>query len=203
MGEVQRRRDERGAPAYDAHPQGRGSHPLLNKVSGGAWLLDRQCNRDGGRAQKWRARMRARVTSACQLGEIAKANPGAAIGSYPFFDPQHGPNTNVVLRAHEHISSRTPKRAVEDMLERLRRAQSRRRSSPSHGENRGSSRLGSASKINNLDQSRVGPTNNRPTIERFGLAVTPDACARFVLSSSGTKIRLPRRRRGSGSKKFP
>ena len=34
-----------------------------------------------------------------QLGEIAKANPGVAIGSYPFFDPQHGANTNVVLRA--------------------------------------------------------------------------------------------------------
>src|SRR5215468_8641319 len=28
-----------------------------------------------------------------QLGEIAKANPGVAIGSYPFFDPQHGQNT--------------------------------------------------------------------------------------------------------------
>ena len=26
-----------------------------------------------------------------QLGEIAKANPAVAIGSYPFFDPQHGP----------------------------------------------------------------------------------------------------------------
>ena len=36
-----------------------------------------------------------------QLGEIAKANPGVAIGSYPFFDPQHGPNTNVVLRARD------------------------------------------------------------------------------------------------------
>ena len=24
-----------------------------------------------------------------QLGEIAKANPAVAIGSYPFFDPQH------------------------------------------------------------------------------------------------------------------
>ena len=33
-----------------------------------------------------------------QLGEIVKANPAVAIGSYPFFDPQHGPNTNVVLR---------------------------------------------------------------------------------------------------------
>ena len=36
-----------------------------------------------------------------QLGEIAKANPGVAIGSYPFFDSQHGPNTNVVLRARD------------------------------------------------------------------------------------------------------
>src|SRR5215510_13397977 len=36
-----------------------------------------------------------------QLGEIAKANPEVAIGSYPFFDPQHGPNTNVVLRARD------------------------------------------------------------------------------------------------------
>ena len=36
-----------------------------------------------------------------QLSEIAKANPGVAIGSYPFFDPQHGPDTNVVLRVRE------------------------------------------------------------------------------------------------------
>ena len=36
-----------------------------------------------------------------QLGEIAKANPAIAIGSYPFFDPHHGPNTNVVLRARD------------------------------------------------------------------------------------------------------
>jgi len=28
-----------------------------------------------------------------QLGEIAKAIPEVAIGSYPFFDPQHGRNT--------------------------------------------------------------------------------------------------------------
>jgi hypothetical protein len=34
-----------------------------------------------------------------ELGKIAKANPGVAIGSYPFFDSRHGPNTNVVLRA--------------------------------------------------------------------------------------------------------
>jgi molybdopterin-biosynthesis enzyme MoeA-like protein len=36
-----------------------------------------------------------------QLGEIARANPEVAIGSYPFFDPQHRPNTNVVLRARD------------------------------------------------------------------------------------------------------
>jgi hypothetical protein len=48
MGEDDRRRDERGAPAPDVHPQGRGSHP--QQGVGGAWLLERQCNRDGGRA---------------------------------------------------------------------------------------------------------------------------------------------------------
>ena len=36
-----------------------------------------------------------------QLDEIAKANPAVAIGSSRFFDPQHGPNTNVVLRASD------------------------------------------------------------------------------------------------------
>jgi len=59
-----------------------------------------------------------------QLGEIAKANPGVAIGSYPFFDPQHGANTNVVLRASDAQKLAQAKRAVEDMLERVRRAQS-------------------------------------------------------------------------------
>jgi molybdopterin-biosynthesis enzyme MoeA-like protein len=58
-----------------------------------------------------------------QLGEIAKANPGVAIGSYPFFDPQRGPNTNVVLRARDAQKLAQAKRAVEDMLERVRRAQ--------------------------------------------------------------------------------
>ena len=36
-----------------------------------------------------------------QLAEITTANPEVAIGSYPFFDPQHRPNTNVVLRARD------------------------------------------------------------------------------------------------------
>jgi hypothetical protein len=57
-----------------------------------------------------------------QLSEIAKANPAVAIQSYPSFDLQHGPNTNVVLRARD--ARKLAKRAVEDMLERVRRAQS-------------------------------------------------------------------------------
>jgi molybdenum cofactor synthesis domain-containing protein len=59
-----------------------------------------------------------------QLGEIAKANPEVAIGSHPFFDPQHGANTNVVLRARDAQKLAQAKRSVQDMLERVRRAQS-------------------------------------------------------------------------------
>ena len=69
--------------------------------------------------------MLARGDIGMQLSEIAKANPGVAIGSYPFFDPQHGPNANVVLRARDAHKLAQAKRAVEDMLERVRRAQSR------------------------------------------------------------------------------
>lgn len=58
-----------------------------------------------------------------QLGEIAKANPQVAIGSYPFFDPQHGPNTNVVLRARDAEKLTAAKAAVEEMLARVRGAQ--------------------------------------------------------------------------------
>ena len=59
-----------------------------------------------------------------QLGEIAKANPEVAIGSYPFFDPQHGSNTHVVLRARDAQKLAQARRAVEETLERVRRAQS-------------------------------------------------------------------------------
>ena len=58
-----------------------------------------------------------------QLGDIAKANPQVAIGSYPFFDPQHGPNTNVVLRARDAEKLTLAKAAVEEMLARVRGAQ--------------------------------------------------------------------------------
>ena len=58
-----------------------------------------------------------------QLGEIATANPEVAIGSYPFFDPQRGAKTNVVLRARDAQKLALAKRAIEDMLERVGRAQ--------------------------------------------------------------------------------
>jgi molybdopterin-biosynthesis enzyme MoeA-like protein len=59
-----------------------------------------------------------------QLGEIANANPAVVIGCHPFFDPKHGANTNVVLRARDAQKLALAKCAVEDMLERVRRAQS-------------------------------------------------------------------------------
>src|SRR5262249_47059810 len=34
------------------------------------------------------------------------SNPEVTIGSYPFFDPQHGPNANVVLRARDAQKAR-------------------------------------------------------------------------------------------------
>ena len=58
------------------------------------------------------------------LYEIIKANPGVAIGSHPFFDPQHGPNTSLVLRASDPQKLQRARRAVEDMLQRVQGAQS-------------------------------------------------------------------------------
>jgi molybdenum cofactor synthesis domain-containing protein len=56
------------------------------------------------------------------LGEIAKAYPDVAIGSYPFFDEKTGPNTNVVLRARDQGKLTAARGAVEDMLKRVRAA---------------------------------------------------------------------------------
>jgi molybdenum cofactor synthesis domain-containing protein len=57
------------------------------------------------------------------LGDIAKAHPDVAIGSYPFFDEKTGPNTNVVIRARDQDKLSAAKRSVEDMLARVRGAQ--------------------------------------------------------------------------------
>ena len=59
-----------------------------------------------------------------QLSEIAKAHPAVAIGSSPSFDPQHGLNTNVVLRVCDAQKLTQAKHEIEGMLERVRRAQS-------------------------------------------------------------------------------
>ncbi len=55
-----------------------------------------------------------------ELGEIARAYPGVTIGSYPFFDDAHGPNTNVVIRARERDRLDAAKAAVEEMLRNVR-----------------------------------------------------------------------------------
>jgi len=123
----------------------KGADLVLNKVSGapGIWIgnvivmagvpsimqamLDEVAPKlkTGVRMQSETVRADAREGDiGTQLGEIAKANPEVAIGSYPFFDPQHGPNTNVVLRARDAQKLAIAKRAVEEMLERVRGAQS-------------------------------------------------------------------------------
>ena len=56
------------------------------------------------------------------LGEIAKAHPEVAIGSYPFFDEARGPNTNVVLRARDPQKLKAAKAAVDGMLARVKLA---------------------------------------------------------------------------------
>ena len=56
------------------------------------------------------------------LGEIAKAHPEVAIGSYPFFDEARGPNTNVVLRARDPHKLAAAKDAVDAMLARVKLA---------------------------------------------------------------------------------
>ena len=67
------------------------------------------------------ARMRARATLACSLARSRRPIRRLRIGGYPFFDPQNGPNMNVVLRARDPQKLAFAKRAVEDMLERVRR----------------------------------------------------------------------------------
>jgi len=55
-----------------------------------------------------------------ELGAIAKANPEAIIGSYPFFDEKLGPNTNIVVRSRDPQKLQVVKCAVEEMLVKVR-----------------------------------------------------------------------------------
>ena len=57
-----------------------------------------------------------------ELGEIAKANPDVTIGSYPFFDDKLGPNTNIVVRGRDQAKLSAARKAVEEMLMRVRAA---------------------------------------------------------------------------------
>ena len=54
-----------------------------------------------------------------ELGEIAKAHPGVTIGSYPFFDPERGPNTNVVIRSRDADKLAAATAAVQAMIGRV------------------------------------------------------------------------------------
>jgi molybdenum cofactor synthesis domain-containing protein len=55
-----------------------------------------------------------------ELGVIAKAHPGVSIGSYPFFDPERGPNTNVVIRSRDPDQLAAAVAAVEAMLAQVK-----------------------------------------------------------------------------------
>lgn len=55
-----------------------------------------------------------------ELGEIARAHPDVSIGSYPFFDDNSGPNTNVVVRARDAAKLAAAKSAVEQMLREVK-----------------------------------------------------------------------------------
>jgi molybdenum cofactor synthesis domain-containing protein len=54
------------------------------------------------------------------LAQIQNAYPEVAIGSYPFFDEQRGPNAHIVLRARDAGKLADAKRAIEAMLVRLK-----------------------------------------------------------------------------------
>ena len=51
---------------------------------------------------------------------IAKAHPETIIGSYPFIDEKHGPNTNIVVRSRDAEKLAAVKAEVEGMLKRVK-----------------------------------------------------------------------------------
>lgn len=54
------------------------------------------------------------------LGEIAKAHPDVSIGSYPFFDDNQRPNTNIVVRSRDASKLAAAAAAVTTMLAEVR-----------------------------------------------------------------------------------
>ncbi len=55
-----------------------------------------------------------------ELGAIAKAHPDTIIGSYPFVDEKHGPNTNIVVRSRDAGKLAEAKAAIEAMLVKVK-----------------------------------------------------------------------------------
>ncbi len=54
------------------------------------------------------------------LGLVAKAHPDTMIGSYPFFDENGGPNTNIVVRSRDAEKLAQAQAAVEAMLVKVK-----------------------------------------------------------------------------------
>ena len=115
-----RRRAQRGAPAHGAHPARRRAGD--EQGVGRARLLDRQRDRDGGRAVDHAGdarrggaeaedrrqaavgdhpRRRQEGDVGTELGADRQGHPDVIIGSYPFFDETLGPNTNIVVRSRD------------------------------------------------------------------------------------------------------
>lgn len=56
------------------------------------------------------------------LGEIAKRHPDVMIGSYPFWQPDGQPNTNIVVRSRDAAALLAAREEVETMLKQVRAA---------------------------------------------------------------------------------
>lgn len=54
------------------------------------------------------------------LAAVAKAHPQTMIGSYPFWQADGQPNTNIVIRSRDPAALLAARQAVEAMLERVR-----------------------------------------------------------------------------------
>jgi molybdenum cofactor synthesis domain-containing protein len=51
-----------------------------------------------------------------ELGDLAKLHPDASFGSYPFFDDNAGPNTNIVVRSRDPEKLAAAAAAAHEML---------------------------------------------------------------------------------------
>ena len=155
---------------------------------GRAGLPDRQRHRDGGRARRscrrcsTRLRRGSRPARACcrrpfapmpegdyrhaSSATIAKAHPEVAIGSYPFFDAQHGPNTRswCCVRAMRQSSPRAKAGGAKRMLARAVRARALKAQRRAVMEDRSVAATTAAEGLSGL----VGPVPSR--CARAGLA---------------------------------